>query len=389
MKKLFTLMALSLTSVSIMAQSITLDLPNYGSWTPIIDTLKELNGQPTLATGANATWDISAIGYNAGVYSTQYVSSTNISLPGATFYVPLSFDLTPAVTYDVKAWEVINASGIISLGESMDQQTIDLSALTDPGDNLVFPAQTVPYSSPRTIIKFPATYNDNWSSNFRSVTNFNATIQSMLLNNVPAQRATNTVQHDTVIGWGRIRVKDANGTPSAYMNVLQVKTHIAQSDSFYVNGLPVDNSILSNLMMSQGMVTEFFSINYYRPGEVTPIVQREYTDATYAGTTTTYVHQNRLPDGTGVADIADENGISIYPNPVKNGFVSVHIENDISGAWTYELRNMMGQVVSSERITLRGSRATINLGTSNAPGIYYLQLNRNGEKISVKALSID
>ena len=262
MKKLFTLMALSLTSVSIMAQSITLDLPNYGSWTPIIDTLKELNGQPTLATGANATWDISAIGYNAGVYSTQYVSSTNISLPGATFYVPLSFDLTPAVTYDVKAWEVINASGIISLGESMDQQTIDLSALTDPGDNLVFPAQTVPYSSPRTIIKFPATYNDNWSSSFRSVTNFNATIQSMLLNNVPAQRATNTVQHDTVIGWGRIRVKDANGTPSAYMNVLQVKTHIAQSDSFYVNGQPVDNSILSNLMMSRGRVTEFVSNNY-------------------------------------------------------------------------------------------------------------------------------
>jgi hypothetical protein len=197
------------------------------------------------------------------------------------------------------------------------------------------------------------------------------------------------VQHDTVIGWGKIRVQTKSGTPSAYMNVLQVRSHVTQSDSFYLNGMPVDNALLANLMLSQGMTTQLFTINYYRPGEDTPDVQREYTNAAFAGPATSYVLMNRLPDGTGVADIADEKGISIYPNPVKNGVVNVNIEKNTSGNWSYELINMIGQVVAAAPVPLQGTKATINIGKSNTPGIYYLQLSRNGEKMSVKPLSID
>src|SRR5690606_18866433 len=110
----------------------------------------------------------------------------------------IPFILGPGLNYTVKAWQGITANGLRSFGESLDSQTIDLSTVLDPGDNLHFPAQTITYSSPRNIIEFPADYNDHWSSSFRAVTNFNATISSMLQFNAPAQRITNTTQTDTV-----------------------------------------------------------------------------------------------------------------------------------------------------------------------------------------------
>jgi hypothetical protein len=69
--------------------------------------------------------------------------------------------------------------------------------------------------------------------------------------------------------------------------------------------------------------------------------------------------------------------------------VSINIAKNNTGAWTYALINMTGQVVSAAPVTLQGTTATINIGKENTPGIYYLQLNRDGEKESVRAISID
>jgi hypothetical protein len=137
------------------------------------------------------------------------------------------------------------------------------------------------------------------------------------------------------------------------------------------------------------METNLYVINYFRAGEVTPMVQSEYADANYTNPTGTYVHMNRLGDGTGIDDIADNNGISIYPNPVKNGQVNIYIAKNKSGTWSYQLTNVMGQTIASAPFTLNGTKATISTEAAKTPGLYYLQLFRHNEKVSVKALSID
>src|SRR5688572_12196593 len=106
MKRTLTLMALSLIPASLMAQ-ITLTQSSYTGWTPGNDTLKLVSTPVQMGTGANVTWDLSAVNYSTGVYPTVYTSGTDAALPGATFYLNLPFVLAQGVTYNVKAWEGI------------------------------------------------------------------------------------------------------------------------------------------------------------------------------------------------------------------------------------------------------------------------------------------
>jgi len=382
-----TLLTLAFLPASVFAQ-ITLDQTSYTTWTPGTDSVKEINGQTQLAVGANNMWDLSTVNYIPGYLTNVYNAGTNPAFTGATFNMDVALALAPGATYNTKAWQGFSATGWQSLGMSMTQQSIDLSTVLDAGDNLTFPAQDIVYSSPMKILEFPVNYGNNWNSTYSYSTNFNATIQSMMLSNTPGQRVTHVTQTDTVIGWGRMRVKDKAGNPTGYMDVLQIKTYMVQTDSFFLGGMAVANTMLQGLGLSQGMTLEIPFINYFRVGEVTPLVQMQFADGSYTNQAFTYVHANRLADPTGIADIADDHGISIYPNPTIDGRVTINIAKNNTGNWEYKLMTTTGQTVMSAPLEVSGGKATLSPTEAIAAGNYFLMLSRNGVPVTVRQLTI-
>lgn len=389
MKKTLTFLSIAFLPTLVCAQ-LTLNQSSYSAWAPGNDSIRVISNASSQSIGANLSWDLSGATYAPGGYFATYNFGSNGLLPNADFYTILTYDIGTGVNYDINAWLGITASGIINPGISMDHQNISLSSFPGmgPNDSLVFPAQTTTYSSPANIIQFPASYNDVWTSDYNFTTNFNASISLLGLNNAPGYRVTYITREDSVKGWGKMKLKTNAGAASGYMDVLQVKTHVQQIDSFYINGAPVSNTILGVLGLSQGMETHSFTMYYYRANEVTPLLEMDYPDGSFSTPSAAYAHTNRLTGVTGITDIADKNGISVYPNPVINRSVNINIESPNSATWNYELINAVGQKTGTGNLKLNNNKATIKINSVNMPGVYYLQLYKNGERMKTEILTM-
>jgi hypothetical protein len=65
--------------------------------------------------------------------------------------------------------------------------------------------------------------------------------------------------------------------------------------------------------------------------------------------------------------------VVLYPNPTS-GLLNVHISNQIETPTTYTVYNMLGQVISTKKIT----STEISLDTSNfSNGVYFIKLSND------------
>ncbi len=384
MKKTLTLLGMALLPGAVMAQ-ITLGSTGYTSWTPGIDTVHDLTTPVALTNGTNTHWDISASTYAPTPWLLTYNAGTDLAFPDATFHNTVYYPVGPGLNYAVDLWTGITAVGIAVYGEKIAHQKIDLSAMPgmSVGDSLVFIEQTINYSAPNYLLTFPATANANWTSEYSYSTDFNAWIASMSLSNTPGQRVTHVTQLDTVTGWGTVVLKDENGIMTDSIDVLEVKTHVLVSDSFYIMGMPVPDAQLAALGLSQGMESEEFTKKYYRIGEVTPLIATYYNDATFATPTRTEVHTDRLPLVLSVKSLSKKVAVTVYPNPVNGRTINVQVPNN--GNWKYMMMNTAGQVVSASDLN---ADRKINLDASLAAGTYFLKVFNQQNEGAVKTIVV-
>jgi len=80
----------------------------------------------------------------------------------------------------------------------------------------------------------------------------------------------------------------------------------------------------------------------------------------------------------------DNNSFTVSPNPVKDGVVSLHLQNQKKGKYVVNVYNSTGQKVYSSSIEHTGGSAsqTITLGKNLSPGKYSLQLNNDETTLS-------
>ena len=71
-----------------------------------------------------------------------------------------------------------------------------------------------------------------------------------------------------------------------------------------------------------------------------------------------------------------KNSISLYPNPIVNGTVSVQINNEVAGTYTCRLVNTIGQVLAVKEVKYTGGTATVLLDIDKvlAKGIHQVQI---------------
>ncbi len=392
MKLTYILIFLLLMGGNLNAQ-ITLDQTSYTKSPIGFDTTRAANGGPPLFRAVPsfppdtaAWWDFLSLVYDTYVYPEYYVSA-----PAPYNYADSINDETNTFPYATSVLTEINSNGIIEYGEHINRQKISLSKLTlaDPTDSIIFPEQTDMYSSPHTLVKFPATYHTGWRSSYNDTVNFNITYAWLGYSNTPGMRVTTVTETDSVYGWGKLSVRDQAGNVSGHMDVLQVVTVYQRLDSILIDGAPAPATILADFNILQGYYTNIFVENFYRPNEVTPLASVYYDEPFFVTPDSVKIHTQRLQSSLTAQNLTTENNISVYPNPVSNHSVFINnLPSSKSNNWSYDLINIAGETITSQPISASSKQVRIALDPALTPGVYYLSLKNNGLRICVKPLNI-
>ena len=56
-----------------------------------------------------------------------------------------------------------------------------------------------------------------------------------------------------------------------------------------------------------------------------------------------------------VGPLGKESVISVYPNPVTDGIVNLHFENQLKGNYNVSITNKIGQLIHSEKVAVQNS----------------------------------
>ena len=335
---------------------------------------------PSFAAATNGSWDLSTVTDSMPVLYAYRVPTTSYEFADSNFYSLSTYG------YQGNVQSSVVSSGLLEYGINIQEADYSLTAATlGSTDSLIIPAQDTIYSSPRVKLAFPAIYLSNWKSDYHFNLHIIISVALISLIDSPGVVTSYVTEKDSVIGWGKMRVKTLAGTPSGWFNVLQVKTIKRTVDSFFISGIPASVTLLSHLGLTQGQVTTSYDQNYYRQEEITPFANVQFTDSTYTTPSKITTHVQRTAD-LDVATTGAGGDVTICPNPVGGGEVTVSLPA-MGGTWSYEVLTVNGRILSAEALNVAGTHAKIILPSIPA-GICYIRFSNNGKEIAVKPINI-
>jgi hypothetical protein len=346
-RKLLFIASTCLLTLSGSAQ-ITLTQNSYSSFNVIgndsvVNTINH-SAFPSLVSDANANWDMSTItdtDYSYFIYrlhpdSSAYQFADSVKIPfGGTFISTVHVD-----------YSILN-SGILGFAVFYPSGNTPLGTYTsNNADTMWTPKQTDIYSSPDTVIKFPCTYHSTWSSAYLQEEFHILSIAAFKWTKAPFVIKHHYSFHDTVKGWGEMRVKNLISKPSSYFDVLQVQITESRMDSFFVNGSPAPTVALTTFGLTQGEVVTNYYQNYYRAEEVTPFATVNYNNPAFTNPESATTMVENLYNTAGIANITNEVNMMVYPNP-GNGVFTFAITNYIPKlvGRIVEVYNVLGEKV--------------------------------------------
>lgn len=332
--------------------------------------------------GINKHWDETGLNYRTGAYAYNRIPMvlipSSIAVPADWATADSAF-ISPGLKYNISNLRGTLTAGHLNYGTDISQQTISLASVTsNPADSIIIPSQSVVFSAADTLLKFPATYLTSWQSAYSFSTKFKLYMPASGLAGDTMEKRSYVTTKSAVEGWGMMKVKDANGNNSGFMNVLQVRRSYTQVDSFYLHGT-LSAPALVQLGMAQGGKTNTYEVAYYRSGEIFPLMRIWYDDNTYTHAVRVETHTQRLQRaGVGVNTITVGNDIQIYPNPVANHTFTIHLGQGATGSWYYEMIGMNGQRVAAAAIPSGSRSAQVALPASVPAGQYLIRLLNDG-----------
>jgi len=358
--------------VSGTSAQITLTQSSYPASVLGTDSLKMTvytSAFPSLNAMAPGLWDLSTVTDSAPEFYAWHLPDVTYKYADSNMYRVAAYD------YQGNAQCDIVTGGILEYGVQVKDTQYSLTPLTGGfTDSLIINAQNMTYSAPRTKIAFPATYNSKWSAAYSSDLTIDLSVAGLSYSHAPGFIRRYTTQQDTVTGWGKMRVKDAVGVPSDSFNVLQVQTMITTVDSFFLNGLPFTNALLTTLSLTQGAADTIYQQNYYQSQEIVPLAQVTFTDGTYSQPRRAVTHVKHMIGTTSTGYPLNNTGYIVYPNPVSGNVLSVSLPHDKKELFGYMLIDATGKTIKGGSLQPFGTRADLTLPSAIATGKYYLWL---------------
>lgn len=340
--------------------------------------------------GSNQTWDWGSVNMPAkGTLDYASVTDPFFSAQSDVFYE--GSHVVSGLTYLADYYYVTNANFYGENGIHIPAQGYSQTSITGGvNDSIIFPEQKYLYSQSREIIRFPMSTGYTNSTDCKRAINFDITVASYGLNNAPAQNVFHTYRQDTVVGYGKMRVKSAAGT-SKYYDVLVLKSWQYTTDSFYLGGMPAPSALLSAFGVTQGMVSNTSNrLYFFRENRAQALATVSYGSnpfTTYSGID---VDADMLDFPTSIAENTEASGISmIYPNPCAGNVVQYMQFSSNHLAKSYTIVDLKGRSVKTASFNSSTSNHHIELPSDLVNGIYNIQLfDSNLKLIDQQTLSI-
>ncbi len=345
----------------------------------------------------NAEWDLSNIEYDGG--TRVYVRKP---APAPFRFIDSIYNEEfKNIQYTTYNQNYFTTTGIIAHADLTYGQEIPIDYLTgNLGDTLSIPTQfVIQYSGLYIKQAFPMTYNSKWGSDFsHSSVFFLKGFGLAYPQFVAGLKKTHVTSRDTVVGWGKIRVKDGAGIVQPYMDVLQLKTVYTQVDSFLTTNNPLNEQAKINIFKTfmgtlsgidtPAITTQYTKISYMRVGEIHPLVTVFMND--------TFVYKieihanNPWPATVPQATAEQHNKVNVYPNPVSGRMVNVEIPGADNGKWNCQIFNTIGQHVANQTLDISNTnnRAVVQIPSVVATGFYYLHITKDGQTVAVKQIEV-
>jgi hypothetical protein len=360
---------------------ITLVASDYPTTIVGVDSLRKTvynSPFPALNTGADINWDMSVMVDTTPIFFKSFVASSGYHYADSSYHKFISYDFQSKNQYSISTSASLEHGRVI-LGEKYDL----FSLTSGPTDSFFIPDQTDVYTSPRKVISFPCTYLSTWNSQYTSTFNFELSIAGYTSLHQPAVRRTYVEEHSSVTGYGKMRIKDVTGSPTAYFPVLQVQTITTTIDSFLLSGAPMPTPILGLFMLTQGHKDTIRQQNYYRVGEVTPLAKVDFRDDAFTQPYKATTHMQRLlPIGVDMPVSAE--AIKVFPNPASH-MLSVDIPGNVTGCGLGIL-DVNGKAILT---TMLGSgQRTIEIPATIPCGHYYLKFINDTGIICTRPIDI-
>lgn len=351
---------------------ITLNASDYPGTLVGTDSLRQVSYTsplPSLAPALGGIWDISSLAdssvgllsYRVPVPTYQYGDSSNRKI-GTYIYAG-------------KDVQSITSLGLFEYGTIVNDTKYSLTTITlGTTDSIFIPTQTNLHTTPLVKIAFPSTAGSAWNSVLSSDLLFELSLSAYSLTHQQFTQRRFTVRKDTVVGWGKVRVKNSTGGPSPYVSVLQVQTATYTTDSFYMGSAVAPGAILTLLGLTQAKKDTTYYQYYYRSGEVTPLVSAQYKDAGFSTPTKVVYHHQRL-EPIETETLNSSVRFAVYPNPACN---ELHFVMPGSGPYQYTIADMSGRVVMTGWFDGGGGNATVSLPGNVLSGLYHVMVSENG-----------
>jgi hypothetical protein len=258
-------------------------------------------------------------------------------------------------------------------------------------DKVVIPEYRQIFDVSREILRFPVTMGSTNSSDSRRITNFILTLGAYGINDTPGQLVTHVIRHDTIVTYGKMSVYTPNG-PSAFYDVLAMKSWQYEIDSFYLGGAPAPPALLSAFGLSQGqndVGDRYNRIYFYRAHNSAPFMLINFFDSPFEYYQNIFIHGDNLSMAS-TEELENNYNVFIYPNPTSDNKTNFEFYGKSVSTVNYTVHDLTGKLVNEvSNLSVSNNKLTVEFGSDVENGTYIVKItDTNGQVIANEKISV-
>lgn len=351
---------------------ITIERNNFTRLASFQDTAI-LAGNSTIVIptdGPAQVWDYSTLTAGNLIETTYSDASGDLNFAGALNVRSENFAFQSFV-FSTQVYESIDDDGWWEPGRMVQDTSYSIGAITgSASDTLRFVGGPQVFDGRIDLLKFPLSYQDEWTESYIEDFNFELTVTAFGIIKVPGKRKRILTTNREVTGYGQLTIPNYDGSPGTPMDVLLIKTHRSGHDSIFLAGEPAPAALLAAFGLVQGSTAVDSFYTFYRNDFGATVL-----NVNMGSTTTAYYR----PAGANVMSAVNEHRListSSSPNPITAGqTLTLQIETAISSG-VFSIRDMTGlKVHSSGFDSDSNQRIQVELPSQLVPGLYVYQLH--------------
>jgi hypothetical protein len=372
---LFAMLAVQLASFAqptIQSNSFTIVAPDTIKFDGVLAS--SLATIPALNSGENQTWDFSKLQVDSFWFYNFFGKANNADFPKAQLYKPGTASLGPITIPNNRYFEN-NGAVLREIGVTNQPIRASVQAITgNIKDSLILPASSQPYID--DIYKFPIKYGDTHTNDYVLNRAFELSVAAFGLNKVPGNVKTTTSHTKSVLGWGKIILRDQKnvGKAIAYTALVQLYNYTVK-DSVFLGGAPAPTPLLQAFGLTQGGQTTRYYVEWLVPGF--KLLAAQGTLNANNKLRSLFLSKEAGFVAGGTTSVRSELGESIeikaFPNPSTDGVFTLSFDKNTSKDWLVKIYDMSGREIGQETIIGEG---TINhtMRLTQEKGVYFYAL---------------